>query len=270
MDAWSAVREISAQIAPAAREEARSQAALLVAHVLGVELSELYLRGGELCEAQCAALSDLAHRRGAGEPLQYILGEWELMGLPFHVDRRALIPRQDTETVIEAALELIASRGYKTALDLCCGGGCIGVCLAARSRIDVTMSDISEVCLELAHENAELNGVGARCVRGDLFEAASGERFDIIVCNPPYIRRAELTALQRELTYEPALALDGGEDGLEFYRRIAARFDEHLNAGGALVLEMGYNQADEVAALFGGARIVRDMSGSARCAVVER
>lgn len=129
-------------------------------------------------------LEEMLARRLAGEPLQYILGEWELMGLPFRVDARALIPRQDTETLVEAALGLIKERGYRTVLDLCCGTGCIGISLAALSGAAVTLADISVDALALARENAEKNGVCARVMETDLFSNITGS-FDLIACNPP-------------------------------------------------------------------------------------
>lgn len=160
-------------------------------------------------------LGEMLARRLAGEPLQYILGEWELMGLPFRVDARALIPRQDTEMLVEAALGLIKERGYRTVLDLCCGTGCIGISLAALSGAAVTLADISADALALARENAEKNGVCARMTETNLFSNIK-RSFDLIACNPPYLSDADMAALQREVRFEPALALYGGADGLDF------------------------------------------------------
>ena len=190
-------------------------------------------------------LGEMLARRLAGEPLQYILGEWELMGLPFRVDARALIPRQDTETLVEAALGLIKERGYRTVLDLCCGTGCIGISLAALSGAAVTLADISADALALARENAEKNGVCARVTETNLFSNIK-RSFDLIACNPPYLSDADMAALQREVRFEPALALYGGADGLDFYRRIRTEYAAHLNPGGALLLEVGFGQAAAV------------------------
>ena len=213
-------------------------------------------------------LGEMLARRLAGEPLQYILGEWELMGLPFRVDARALIPRQDTETLVEAALGLIKERGYRTVLDLCCGTGCIGINLAALSGAAVTLADISVDALALARENAEKNGVCARVMETDLFSNITGS-FDLIACNPPYLSDADMAALQREVRFEPALALYGGEDGLDFYRRIRTEYAAHLNQRGALLLEVGFGQAAAVCALFGeNAYVLRDLCGVERVVAV--
>ena len=218
--------------------------------------------------AQVEKIKEWVSRRCTREPLQYILGEWELMGLPFRVDARALIPRQDTETLVEAALGLIKERGYRTVLDLCCGTGCIGISLAALSGAAVTLADISADALALARENAEKNGVCARVTETDLFSNIK-RSFDLIACNPPYLSDADMAALQREVRFEPALALYGGADGLDFYRRIRTEYAAHLNPGGALLLEVGFGQAAAVCALFGeNAYALRDLCGVERVVAV--
>lgn len=214
-----------------------------------------------------AELKRMTRRRLSGEPLQYILGEWEFMGLKLIMRPCALIPRQDTETVAEAALALAKERGFRTALDLCCGTGCIGISLAALGGLDVTMSDISGECVALARENAAKHGISAQFAEGDLFSALSGARFDLIVCNPPYIPSGDIESLQREVKNEPRRALDGGKDGLDFYRRISVQYQRHLNPGGALLLEIGFDQAEAVRGMFGGARVVKDLGGNDRCVI---
>ena len=188
----------------AAQEEAAGQAAIMLEAVTGMDELELLLRRGErLDPIKLAELKRMTRRRLSGEPLQYILGEWEFMGLKLIMRPCALIPRQDTETVAEAALALAKERGFRTALDLCCGTGCIGISLAALGGLDVTMSDISGECVALARENAAKHGISAQFAEGDLFSALSGARFDLIVCNPPYIPSGDIESLQREVKNEP-------------------------------------------------------------------
>ena len=264
-----ALRAAQAALAPVAGEEAAREARLFFCHALGWDMARLLSRQSDIFPGEYEKmLEEMLARRLAGEPLQYILGEWELMGLPFRVDARALIPRQDTETLVEAALGLIKERGYRTVLDLCCGTGCIGISLAALSGAAVTLADISVDALALARENAEKNGVCARVMETDLFSNITGS-FDLIACNPPYLSDADMAALQREVRFEPALALYGGEDGLDFYRRIRTEYAAHLNQRGALLLEVGFGQAAAVCALFGEhAYVLRDLCGVERVVAV--
>ena len=264
-----ALRAAQAALAPVAGEEAAREARLFFGHALVWDMARLLSRQSDIFPGEYEKmLEEMLARRLAGEPLQYILGEWELMGLPFRVDARALIPRQDTETLVEAALGLIKERGYRTVLDLCCGTGCIGISLAALSGAAVTLADISVDALALARENAEKNGVCARVMETDLFSNITGS-FDLIACNPPYLSDADMAALQREVRFEPALALYGGEDGLDFYRRIRTEYAAHLNQRGALLLEVGFGQAAAVCALFGeNAYVLRDLCGVERVVAV--
>lgn len=258
-----------AALAPVAAEEAARETRLFFCHAFGWDAARLLSRQNDVFPGEYEkTLETMLKRRLAGEPLQYILGEWELMGLPFAVDARALIPRQDTETLIETALGLIRERGYRTALDLCCGTGCIGISLAKLSGVSATLADISAGALALARENAEKNGVCARFVETDLFSNIK-DTFDLIACNPPYLSDADMAALQREVRFEPALALYGGADGLDFYRRIAAEYAAHLAPGGALLMEVGFGQAADVCAMFGKtAYAVHDLCGVERVVVV--
>lgn len=209
----------------------------------------------------------LVRRRREGEPLQYVLGEWDFWGLTFKVDRRALIPRPDTELLCERALRFL--HGGERVLDLCCGSGCIGIALAKNRSIDLISADISADALSLTRENATQNGVELTAVQSDLFSAIEGT-FDLIVCNPPYLNGEEMRSLDSSLRFEPALALDGGEDGLTFYRRIRREFDAYLNPSGVLLLEIGYEQEQAVCVLFDGAECVYDYGNRPRCVVVKK
>ena len=258
------------ELRPVAHEEAEIEASELIMHSLGVE-SRAELAASvnkEINAEQYAKLQEYILRRKTGEPLQYILGFWEFMGLRFKTDARALIPRQDTETLCEEAIALIKRRGYKTCLDLCAGSGCIGISIANICGTEVTLADISEAALSLCRENAEANGVSVRTIKTDMLDEIT-DKYDIIVCNPPYLTASDMASLQRELTFEPANALYGGEDGLDFYRRIARDYAQRLNEGGALALEVGIHQAEEVAKMLGGARIVKDVCGIERAVIKE-
>lgn len=240
---------------------------------LGMTRQDMVFEGDRaIPRAQLYTLESMLDRRAAGEPVQYILGSADFMGLRFRVDHGVLIPRQDTETLVEAALiELRQRPGHPTLLDLCCGSGCVGLSLASLApHTHVTLADISPEALEIAKANQKALEVRAELKQGDLFNAVGRERFDVITANPPYIPSGELPALQREVRFEPALALDGGEDGLDFYRRIAEGAGDHLNPGGAVFLEVGFGEAPAVLALIkthltcATAGTIRDLNGVER------
>jgi len=221
---------------------------------------------------QLYTLESMLDRRASGEPVQYILGTADFMGLRFRVAEGVLIPRQDTETLVEAALIDLRQRpGRPALLDLCCGSGCVGLSLASLApHARVTLSDISPEALEIARANQKALGVKAELRQGDLFGAVGRERFDVITANPPYIPSGELATLQREVRFEPALALDGGPDGLAFYRRIAEAAPERLNPGGSVYLEVGAGEANAVLELVKAglacteAGLIRDLNGIER------
>lgn len=219
-----------------------------------------------------ARLDAMLERRVDGEPVQYILGSADFMGLRFYVAPGVLIPRQDTETLAEAALvALRAMPGSPAVLDLCAGSGCIGLSLASLAPdARVTLADISREALEIARRNEKALGVRAELRHGDLYDAVGQARFDLIVSNPPYIPSGELATLQREVRFEPKLALDGGSDGLDFYRGIAAGVSKHLNPDGAIYLEVGIGEAPAVLDLLRRALphietgTIRDLNGIER------
>lgn len=255
--------KIAALIAPVT-DEADIEARAMVCAAAGREYRDFpMLRAEVFPEKYEEILEQYSEERLKGIPLQYILGEWEFMGLSFHTRPCALIPRQDTETLCEEALSL----GGESVLDMCCGTGCIGISLAKIGGMKPSFSDISFECIALAKENAQLNGVEGEFFRGDLFENVKG-RYSLICCNPPYIPSDDIPALQKEVRHEPMLALDGGDDGLDFYRRIAQRYKDYLLPGGRLLLEVGIGQAEDVIAIFGGGYAVKDLCGVERVVVV--
>ncbi len=181
-----------------------------------------------------------------GMPLQYITKVQEFMGLSFYVDSNVLIPQPDTEVLVEEVISL-AKEDAKI-LDLCTGSGAIGVSLAKNIKdSEVTMSDISNLALEIAKKNARNNEVIDNCkfILSDMFENIQ-EKFDVIVSNPPYIKTDVIKTLDKEVQNEPSIALDGGEDGLQFYKIIAQNAHKYLNENGILALEIGYDQKEEV------------------------
>jgi release factor glutamine methyltransferase len=199
---------------------------------------------------ELAVYRGMVARRAKREPLQYILGTQEFMGLEFRVSPAVLIPRYDTETLVKEAVSRVSDA--KRVLDIGAGSGCIAVALAKLlPDAEISAVDSSEAALAVARENAGRNGVNVRFAFGSLFGPFGGERFDLIVSNPPYIPTADLAGLQPEVReYEPKGALDGGPDGLDFYRQIIPAAPGHLASGGLLMVEVGIGQAGQVRELF--------------------
>ncbi len=231
-------------------------ASLLLAHVTGREAFSLRLDDWhEVDAADAAACAALCQRRMAREPLQYITGEQYFCGRRFAVDSRVLIPRPETELLAERAVAALRKFSPEARLlDLCCGSGAIGVTAALDVRnARVWLADLSPDALAAAERNAVALDASVTLRQGDLFAAVAGEQFHVVVSNPPYISTVDCKTLQEEVRREPLLALDGGADGLDFYRRISREASEHLLPGGVLLLEVGAGQAEVVAALLEGA-----------------
>jgi release factor glutamine methyltransferase len=253
---WTTQRFSGAGIAAA-----RLEAQVLLAHVLGCSRVQLYTGFDKpLGDDELARYRALIKRRLAGESVSYLVGETEFWGLPFHVDESVLVPRPDTETVVEVARAVRPDRAAPCRiLDLCTGSGVIAVSLAKEyPAAQIVATEIAHAAAAVARKNAARNAVADRVdVRvGDLFVPVAGERFDVIVANPPYIASAVIATLSSEVQREPVIALDGGADGLAFYDRICAQAGDHLAPGGALVVEHGYDQADAVRARFAAAGLV--------------
>lgn len=246
----------------------RLDAEWLLSEVVGVPRLQLLLdKRRALTEAEEAAFDALVSRRESREPLQYILGSQSFMGFSLKTDSRALIPRFDTEALCEEALQYIGP-GSRV-LDVCTGAGALAIAIKKlRPGAAVTAADVSEAALSLAKENAEHLNADVRFVQGDFLSPFAGERFDVIVCNPPYIPEGQRSTLQEEVRREPALALFGGQDGLDFYRRAAREAPEHLTPGGRLCLEIGDGQGSAVKALlaadFSDIQILHDLNGLPR------
>ena len=201
-------------------------------------------------------VEELVQRRLKGEPVAYIVGEWEFYGLPLDVSREVLIPRIDTEVLAERAIEKAKAAGEGgRVLDLCAGSGCVGLAVAANApNCRVVLADLSEGALRLCKQNVRRNALNARvtCMSVNAMEQPSPMLwdFDVIACNPPYIPTADLDGLDASVKdFEPRMALDGGTDGLDFYRFITAKWKSALRLGGTLIYEVGIDQAEQVAAI---------------------
>lgn len=198
-------------------------------------------------------IRDLVDRRLAGEPVAYIIGEWEFYGLPLDISRDVLIPRMDTEVLAERAIQLARQAGDGVrVLDLCAGSGCVGLAVAANvPGCRVVLGDVSEGALRVCKQNVRRNGLNAQvsCLMADALQLPDPALwdFDVIACNPPYIPTADIAGLDNSVKdYEPHLALDGGEDGLDFYRAVASRWGKALRQNGKLLFEVGIGQASQV------------------------
>ena len=265
-------------------ENGRNEARIIMSYATGLSDSEMITRGKELMkEDDFYEYEKRISARLEGMPLQYIVGIQQFMGLPFRVNKNVLIPRMDTEIVVEKLLSEIKKRGYTKpeVLDMCTGSGAIGVSVAAKIEgSHVTMTDASQEALKTAIGNAALNRVNGQCtfLEGDMFDAISEDAvYDVIVCNPPYIPTKEIDKLAVEVRmHEPIKALDGGEDGLDFYRILADEASSHIKSGGILVLEIGHDQAKAVSELLEKAATYRsidsfkDLAGLDRVIVAER
>lgn len=229
-------------------EEARLNMEHLLAHVLGCRRLDLYLRFNETVrEADLVNLRELLRRRGEGEPLQHLLGTVEFCAHEFVSDHRALIPRPETETLVELVLKQFATPPARV-LDMATGSGCIGISVAkAWPDSEVILADISEEALDLARLNASRLSAHIKLLRSDLFEKITGT-FDLIVANLPYIPSEEIETLSPEVKRDPILALDGGPDGLRIVERFLADALPHLNTGALIALEVGHDQGALVAA----------------------
>jgi len=243
---------------------------LLICEALGVTRVELITQSSRLLNAgEAARMNDLFARRLAGEPTAYILGRREFYGLSFAVSADVLIPRPETELLVELALERLPPNGH--ALDMGTGSGAIAVALA-HTRPDAAVSalDVSEAALALAARNAAANGAAVTVIHSDWYAAVAGRRFELIVSNPPYIAAGDVHLSRGDLRFEPVGALTDHADGLSALRRIISGAPDHLAAGGWLLMEHGYDQADQVRALldaqgvFDQVQSWRDLAGIVR------
>ena len=247
-------------------EEAQLDARLLLEEICGTDHNTLLCHGDrEVSEKEEEQYRKTIEQRAQHVPLQHILGYQDFMGLRFHVNEHVLIPRQDTEILVEEAMRYLHD-GMRI-LDLCTGSGCILLSLLHYSNdCEGTGVDISKEALQVAALNAELLGIKADFLKSDLYEKVTG-KFDLLVSNPPYIERKVIPTLMEEVReYDPYIALDGGEDGLDFYRRIIGGAQDYLKRGGQILMEIGSGQAQAVSELlreagFKEIDVCRDFAG---------
>ena len=253
--------DIRQQLRKAGIEAATLEARELVCFGTGKSREDLARDGGLYASPELESqVRSLVDRHLAGEPVAYLIGEWEFYGLPLDISRDVLIPRPDTEVLAGQAIEYIQTLGECRVLDLCAGSGCIGLAVASQApQARVVLGEYSDAALKICRQNIRRNGLTGRVVpmqadAREKPERALGE-FQCIVSNPPYIPRADLETLDASVKdYEPHLALDGGEDGLDFYQTISGKWKEALAPGGRLYFEVGIGQADTVL------RIMREIS----------
>ena len=250
------------------------EARCILEHALGFTHEKLIASAGAvLTEEQTELVRSLAEKRISGYPLQYILGEWEFFGLPFYVGEGVLIPRQDTETLVEAVIAKAAGLTSPKILDLCSGSGCIAIALEKNiPGAKVAAVEYSKPALAYLLKNTELNGSDVTAYEGDVLSGSFSENFsgiDIITANPPYLTSDDMNVLQREVTFEPDTALFGGNDGLLFYREITKKWKNCLCDSGSLFFETGINQEKDVADIlslngFEDIRMHTDLNGIIR------
>lgn len=281
------VKEGEYQLSKAFCMDPKIDAQELYCYLTGLDKVSLFLKAEEEVDPETEEkYMELIRRRAERIPLQHITGVQEFMGYTFRVNPHVLIPRQDTETLVTEAAKTIQStpreklsffeklKGRKEwdVLDLCCGSGAVGISLAKIcSNVKVTATDISAEAVETAEANAEDLRVKVRFITGDMFEPVKGRKFDMIVSNPPYIRTNMISILQEEVKdHEPLNALDGGRDGLDFYRTIVERAADFLKPEGFLLMEIGHDQGEDLRKMlkdsgkYSPAVVIKDLPGRDR------
>ncbi len=281
------VKEGEYRLSKAFCMDAKIDAEELFCFLTGTDKVGLFLKAEEEVDTETEEkYFELIDKRAQRVPLQHITGEQEFMGHKFKVSPDVLIPRQDTETLVTEAAKIIQEtpreklsfleklKGAKEweVLDLCCGSGAVGISIMKIcSNVRMTASDISEKALKVAETNAKELHTKVRFLQGDMFEPHEGKKFDMIVSNPPYIKTLMISILQEEVkSHEPIQALDGGSDGLDFYRIIVSRAADHLKKDGFLIMEIGHEQGEDLRKMlrddgrYTPAEVIRDLPGKDR------
>lgn len=256
-------------------QAAQMEAFLLLEHSCGVDRTHYPLVSDTVCPSEMVEkLYMLMDRRLKGEPIQYILGKWEFYGYDFFVGKGVLIPRPETELLVQTALDAIHGTENPKVADLCSGSGCIAVSIKKEHRdADVYAFELSDTAFDYLCKNADLNHADIHTIKADILQTPDIDiKFDIIVSNPPYIRTNVIPTLEDEVKQEPVMALDGDEDGLRFYRAIPEIWSPFLKEGGVLAFEIGYDQGNDVAEIlksngFSDVRVIQDLSGNDRVCV---
>lgn len=268
-------------------EDSNFKSEILLQYILNMDKTELIINSKkevqhDLEQRYISYLDKIIE----GKPIQYITHKQEFMGLYFYVDENVLIPQPDTEILVEKTIRIVTANNKLLSqnikiLDLCTGSGAIAISLENylqnKCNIEIYASDISEKAIDVAKRNAKENNAKVKFIISDMFQNIEENNFDIIVSNPPYIEKATITTLSKEVQNEPHLALDGGIDGLDFYRIIAKEGYKHLKSGGYILVEIGYNQKESVSNIFKEyvdkyieIKCVKDLNGQDRVIEVKR
>ena len=246
--------ELKSLLTRSGADDPSGDAALIIEAVTGLSHMELILnRDVEITPEAHERAVEMARRRASGEPIQYIIGKWTFMGNEYRVGRGVLIPRDDTEVVVRAALDLMRAVPSPAVVDLCAGSGIIAVTLSKKLKgARVSAVEKSAEAFAYLKRNVDLNGADVELINADLCDCADGfedRSLDLIISNPPYVKRGEIADLQREVRHEPSMALDGGESGTEFYDLIVRLWTPKLKRGGMIAFELGEGQYGYVAEL---------------------
>ena len=277
---YSVYREAIKTLAEAGCDSPEFDAQQLISFCFGYNKTQLLMNSGSAVdEVKLIHFYDCIKRRCNHEPLQYIIGMWDFHRFSFKVGEGVLIPRPETEILVDFAVDKIQKHGYSVIMDLCCGSGCIGLSIAKFCpKTKVYCLDVSDKALEYTRMNKELLGAdNVTVMKCDILESSGFlglPRPDIILSNPPYIKTAEVETLQPEIAFEPTLALDGGEDGLVFYRALSEIWYPFINRGGYLAMECGEEQAKDILSLFvekaEKGRVIKDAADLDRVVVIAR
>lgn len=277
MTVGEAYRKTKDILTEAGFEAPAFEALCLVEKVFGFNRLALITKGEETVasEEKLAVLAELTEKRLNHEPLQYLLGKWSFMGIDLLVGEGVLVPRDDTEVVTSLCIDYLSCKESPNVIDLCAGSGAISLALEKYANCKVTAVELSDKAFSYLTQNIKLNNSAVNALNGDIFEYhkdIADNSLDLIVSNPPYIKTADIASLQKEVQHEPAMALDGGESGLDFYRRIVPLWKSKLKAGGALAFELGEGQYDEVSRIladngFGGITESIDFGGIQRAII---
>lgn len=267
----SLIRKAVEMMEQSGNMDADIDAWLLAEEIFGINRAKYFMNPHVTVEKEAYdRFMQLVDKRCHKIPLQYLTGRQEFMGFSFYVNENVLIPRQDTELLVEKVLEVIDKHSEIKILDMCTGSGCIGISIKKlRPNTKVTAADLSEKALGVARKNGANLKAEVKFVQSDLFEKIN-EKYDIIVSNPPYIRKSDILTLMDEVReHEPLMALDGDEDGLKFYRDISSKLNEFLNDGGLIFYEIGYDQGETVPDIlkannFMNINVYKDLSGNDR------
>lgn len=277
MTVGEAYRKTKDILTKAGFEAPAFEALCLTEKVFGFNRLALITKGEETVasEEKLAVFAELTEKRLNHEPLQYLLGKWSFMGIDLLVGEGVLVPRDDTEVVTSLCIDYLSCKESPNVIDLCAGSGAISLALEKYANCKVTAVELSDKAFSYLTQNIKLNNSAVNALNGDIFEChkdIADNSLDLIVSNPPYIKTADIASLQKEVQHEPAMALDGGESGLDFYRRIVPLWKSKLKADGALAFELGEGQYDEVSRIladngFGGITESIDFGGIQRAII---